>query len=108
MTANLVEQIARMIDAEGAYAVGYPSTNPSQPIPFTVRQKYFQAKYECLAIEIVKMLMAIERAKMRSDLIAWEKAGWLRLGVPINDPEFKDQADRIIEAKYSTGGHLCA
>ena len=107
MTTNLVEQIAKMIDTEGAYAVAYPSTAPSEPIPFTTRQKYFQAKYELLAIEIVKMLMAIERVKIRSDIIAWEKAGWLRMGVPINDPKFKEQADRIIEAKYSTGGGLC-
>lgn len=54
---NIVEQVARMIDAEGAYAVGYPSTDPSaQPIPFTTRQKYFQAKYEHLAVEIVKLV----------------------------------------------------
>ena len=98
---NLVEQVARMIDSEGAYGIAYPdSSGTSSPIPFSIRQKYFQAKYECLAIDIIKRLMAARHAEMRTDLIAWEKDGWRRLGVPIGDPKFKEDADRIIDAKY--------
>ena len=99
---NLVERIARMIDAEGAYYEAFNGTGPeAQKHDFTVRQKYFQANYELRAIEILNLLRPVGKDKIRNDLIEWEKFGWKRLGVPIDDPKFKEMADGIIEREYA-------
>lgn len=102
---NLVEQIARQIDAEGAYGIGYPSTSPhALPIPFTTRQKYFQASYECKAIDLLKMLLDAGFATdaVREELVQWEKFGWQRLGVNIElTPEIAAETDAIIRNKYA-------
>ena len=98
---NLVEQIARMIDREGAYGIGFNGTGPNaQPHPFTTRQKYWQATYELLAVEILKKLMATPKDEIRNSLIEFERSGWLRLGVPVDDPQFKELADKTIADKY--------
>lgn len=92
---NLVEKIARMIDTEGAYSVW--KTENGEDSEFTTRQRYWQAKYECLAIDIIKTLMQVSAKDMREDLIAWEKQGWANLGLPIDSiPDF----DKLIESKY--------
>lgn len=99
---NLVEQIARMIDAEGAYTEWFDGTDEdAKPHPLTPRQKYFQAKYECQAIEILKLIGVMNKATIRSDLIEWEKMGWMRLGVPIDRPDLKERAEEIIAGKYA-------
>lgn len=101
MAINLVDQIARIIDTEGAYSIAVDGTGPGAKMhPHTTRQKYWQAKYELLAIEILKRVGNYSRKEISEHLIEFEKAGWLRLGVPINDPKFKAMADKIIEAKY--------
>lgn len=96
---NIVETVARMIDAEGAYAKAFGGTDASSPaIPFTTRQKYFQAKYEMQAIEILKLAAGAGTDKIKADLIQFEKDGWKRLGVPL---EQLPEADAIIAAKYA-------
>lgn len=98
---NVVETIARMIDAEGAYAVATDSTLPdAKPMPFTTRQKYFQSVYEVKAVEIVCSLRRYSPKEMTAFLIDFEKKGWRRMGVPIDNPKFRDMVDRIIEEKY--------
>ena len=96
---NLVEQVARMIDAEGAYGVFYDNTRAdASPCEPTVRQRYFQAYYECKAIELLKLLAGQTPAKIKRDLVEFEKEGWKRLGVPL---EKLPEADKIIEGKYA-------
>lgn len=101
---NIVERIARMIDAEGAYGMAFPGTNPAaDPIPFTTRQKYFQADYELKAIHILKMLLSAGLAteEVREQLVAWEKHGWARLGINIEpDAETAALTDLTIREKY--------
>jgi hypothetical protein len=102
MRLNLVEQVARMLDAEGAYGEWYDNSSfDAEPMPPTPRQNYFRAHYECKAIEILKLLAGQTPENIRADLIEFEKEGWKR--------EFAkrglafDQlpgAAQIIEAKY--------
>jgi len=87
------------MDIEGAYA---RITNWDGTLKeYTTRQLYFQAAYEVKAIEILKMTLRTGEVRIRSDLIEFEKEGWRRLGVPIDDPKFKDLADGIIREKYA-------
>lgn len=96
---RLVEEVARMIDQEGAYSEWcHTDGTPVEP---TVRQKYFQAKYECIAIDILKLVLKKSASEIRGELILFEKEGWRRLGVPIDDPRIKDEADRIIAEKFA-------
>jgi hypothetical protein len=93
---NIVEQVARMIDAEGAYAEYWGSSDPNaEPMPQTVRQKYFRTGYECKAIEILQLVTGMATEKIIADLIEFEKEGWRKLGVPIDDV-----GNRIIHKKY--------
>ena len=93
---NLVEEIARMIDDEGAYSVASTGTDGGEPIPFTTRQKYFQAKYECRAIELLKKIGGLTSTAIRTDLIEWEMRGWKGRGMPVDDPVLS----KIIADKY--------
>lgn len=78
---NLVEQIARIIDSEGAYSVAYDGTGPNaKQHPVTSRQEYFRAKYECDAIKILELINDYTDDKVRDDLIQWHKDGWEKLG----------------------------
>lgn len=100
---NLVEQVARMIDAEGAYAEFYDNTREdAEPCEPTTRQKYFRAHYECKAIELLKLLAGQTPEKIKADLVEFERNGWERLfekhGLSLDQvPE----AEKIIRAKYS-------
>ena len=104
---NLVETIARMIDAEGAYAVFYNNTSAdAAPCEPTTRQKYFRAHYECKAIEILKLMAGQTPKKIRNDLIKFEKDGWKRLfekhGISLDQiPDF----EKIITEKYNHSPH---
>lgn len=100
---NLVEQIARMIDAEGAYGVWYDNTcSGSEPVAPTTRQSYFRAHYECKAVEILKLLAGQTPKKIKADLVEFEKFGWERLfekhGLSLDQVP---DADRIIKEKYA-------
>lgn len=99
---NLVERIARMIDAEGAYSTWMNSADAdAKQHPFSTRQLYFQSSYELKAIEILKALAGVPLETIRADLIEWEKLGWERLGININqDAETKTVADDVIAKKY--------
>lgn len=98
---NLVDQIARVIDKEGAFAVAFDSTGHDAKMhPHTTRQKYWQATYELMAVEILKRVRLYTHNEIRQHLIDFEKSGWLRLGVPVDDPNFKELANKIIEEKY--------
>jgi len=98
---NLVEQVARMLDREGAYSVWYGTTSTDgKPLDFTTRQKYFQAVYEHLAVDILKFALNTGPSEIRKALVEFEKDGWRELGVPIDNAQISDEAHRIIEAKY--------
>lgn len=98
---NIVEQVARIIDSEGAYGVAYSDSACTQQIPFTTRQKYFQSKYEHLAVEIIKFIRRHDPQQVKDELIEFEKDGWRRLGVPIDDPSLRETADQTIREKYA-------
>lgn len=61
---NLVETLARIIDAEGAYAQHYDnSRDDAAPCEPTPRQRYFKAYYECKSVEILKLLAGLSKEK---------------------------------------------
>ena len=98
---NLVEQVARMIDAEGAYGAFYNNTRAdAKPCEPTTRQKYFRAHYECKAIEILKMLAGQTSAKIKADLVEFETLGLKKLlgkhGISLDQ---LPDADKIIADK---------
>jgi len=94
---NLVEQVARMLDDEGAYSVAYGSTSGADPLPLSPRQKYFQAKYEARAVELLKFIGSMTKTAIKADLVEFEMQEWKRLGVLL---ERLPDARAIIEAKY--------
>jgi hypothetical protein len=103
---NLVEKIARMMDKEGAYSTGYPSTNPkTKPIPFSTRQKYWQSTYECIAIDILNLISSISKDQIKEDLIEWEKYNWERLGL---SKEVIRNLHDIIKEKYNKQNSKCS
>lgn len=98
---NLVEKIARMIDAEGAFGEYYDNTGlDSGPMPPTARQEYFRAHYRNKAVQILMVLASISADRIKADLIEFEKEGWRQLKFPIDNPEIKPIADKIIADKY--------
>lgn len=103
---NLVEQIARLIDHEGAYSVWLDGTGPdAKEHPLTTRQKYYQAKLELDAIAILKLVAGVPLERIKADLIEHEKMGWKRLGIPIDrDDETKATTNEIIAKKYADLG----
>lgn len=94
---NLVEQVARMLDDEGAFSVAYADVSGKVAIALTTRQKYFQAKYEARAVELLKFISSMTKTAIKADLIEFEMQGWKRLGVPL---ERLPDARAIIEDKY--------
>lgn len=98
---NIVEEIARMIDCEGAYGERFDNTRPeAKPCEPTTRQKYWRARYDHIAVGVVKRLAMFRSDELKSQLVEFEKAGWRKLNVPIDDPALKPSADRIIADKY--------
>lgn len=100
---NLVEQIAKMLDTEGAFAEFFDLTDPeAKPMPPTTRQKYFQARYKHTAVMILDMLLNISHDKIKEDLVEYEKRMWQELGLDLNKPEIKDMANKLIQDKYDS------
>lgn len=94
---NIIEQVARMLDAEGAY--GDFQGSPESAVAYVrSRQNYFRAHYECKAIELLKLMLTYKPEDVRAALIEFEKDGWRKLGVPLDK---LPDADKIIFAKYS-------
>ena len=92
---NIIDRIARMIDSEGAYSECYDGTGASAiKQPFSTRQKYFQARYEYLAIQIVDLFLGCERDDIRKDRITWEIDGWEKHGLP------RERAERMLKEKF--------
>lgn len=84
---NLVERIARIIDAEGAYAEAYDGTGGNARLhELTTRQKYFRAKYELKATQILKLVLSYNAETIKKMLIEFEMDGWRKLGIPVDDP----------------------
>lgn len=82
---NLIERIARLIDSEGAYGVAFSSTSENaSPIPPSIRQKYFQSKYEHEATQIAKIILNAGPDKLRNDLVDFDVETWGKLGLPAN------------------------
>jgi hypothetical protein len=99
MADNLVVEIAKMIDAEGAYSVWYSGTDPNaEPKPHTTRQLYFQADYELKAIAILKRLRSLTSDEIGEALVQHEIAGWRRLKIPIE--QLGDEGEQIVRRKY--------
>jgi hypothetical protein len=96
---NIVEKIARMVDREGAYSEWQDATG--KIVPPSIHQEYFQALYESLAVDLLKLFLTLNAKEVREELVEFEKNGWRKLGVPIDDPRIKKQADELIAAKFS-------
>ena len=94
---NLVEQIARMIDAEGAYSEWYENTSDGiEPAEPTTRQKYYRAKYESKAVDILRTLMRHDQRSIRQALIDFEKEGWKKYGIDVDALRMS----KVVEDKY--------
>lgn len=100
---SLIDEIAKMLDSEGAFAEFFNLADPeAKPMPPTPRQKYFQARYRHLAVQILNRVLNLSHEKIREELIAFEKKLWKELGLDLNKPAIKDLAENMIEDKYGS------
>lgn len=100
---NLIDEIARMLDSEGAFAEFFDLADPeAKPMPLTPRQKYFQARYRHLAVQILNRVLNLSHEEIREELIAFEKKLWKELGLDLIKPEIKDMANKLIQDKYGS------
>lgn len=99
---SIVEKAAAIIEP-GAYATDwFGGTGPdARPVKLSglseSRRNYFRASAECRAIEILRIAASMTQAELRAALIEYERDGWRRLGLPMDDPELRE----VIERKYS-------
>jgi len=94
---NLIEQIARKIDTEGAYSEWFDGTGlDAKKILPTTRQKYYRSRAEHLASEVAKIILEAGIERLRSDAENFEIECWGKLGLPISD-----DLKRIVADKYA-------
>ncbi len=96
---NIVEQVARVIDHEGAYTEWFDGTGfDAKPHSPTTRQKYHRARAESDAVTILKLALAAGPEALREQLIEFEMQGWRERGIPVDQPELA----KVVTEKYAT------
>jgi hypothetical protein len=85
---NLVEQAARLIDPDAfAEVIGYDGTGPdAKPVDHgpveRARRDLHRSTAVCRATEVLRLALAVGHEALRDGLVAAERDGWERLGLP--------------------------